>query len=240
MYTYDWASLDRETIFNILYSIKNEIISTPVKVNKVHSLLSKQIKEYLPVKIRKEFKKNMNKNTMLIGGRYYSEQDRNNRRSIELRFVYNSLDKSLKFTNKKFKKICITFADTILHEIIHMRQYRRRGFKELKGYHSTAKKSKQRQEQIYLGNTDEIGAYSFNIACELNDKFNGHKLKIINYLNNSNLERDRISEDWEMYIRVFDHNHNHRIIKRLKKRVMHYVSKNQLDKPFQTDDWICY
>jgi hypothetical protein len=38
-------------------------------------------------------------------------------------------------------------ADTILHEIMHMRQYRRRKFKILPDYASTAEKTEQRAEQ---------------------------------------------------------------------------------------------
>ena len=70
-----------------------------------------------------------------------------------------------------------------MHELIHMRQYRRRKFKVLPDYASNADKTEQRDEQSYLGNSDEIDAYSYNIACELMDKFKYDTAKVVNYLN---------------------------------------------------------
>jgi hypothetical protein len=121
-----------------------------------------------------------------------------------------------------------------------MRQYRKRRFKSLPDYASTAKKTKQREEQQYLGNSDEVDAYSFNIACELNDKFNGQKSQIIQHLNENQKGTRRRLDCWLMYLKAFNHDHNHRIIKRVKKRVTYYLNRSQIDKPFHKKDWINY
>ena len=120
-----------------------------------------------------------------------------------------------------------------------MRQYRRRNFKSLPQYASTAARTKVREEQEYLGCTDEIDAYGFNIACELVTKFNGNQKSIIKFLN-QDLKGLRRKGCWMMYLTAFKHDHNHEIIKRLKKKIIRYLPRAYSGKPFKSCDWICY
>jgi DNA-binding NtrC family response regulator len=129
-------------------------------------------------------------------------------------------------------------ADTVLHEIMHMRQYRRRKFKDLPDYASTAARAEKRQEQEYLGNSDEIDAYSFNIACELLDKFHGNTKKAVNYLNEHQKGLRRRHNCWRMYLKAFDYEHNHPIIQRVKKKVIRYMPHALNGKPYRNKDWI--
>jgi hypothetical protein len=134
--------------------------------------------------------------------------------------------------------MCYTIADTILHEIMHMRQYRRRKFKILPDYASTAEKTEQRAEQEYLGCSDEVDAYSFNIACELMDKFKYDPVQVIQYLNEDQKGLRRRHNSWRMYLKAFDHNHDHTIIKRLKKKIIKYLPRAINGKPYRNKDWI--
>jgi hypothetical protein len=134
--------------------------------------------------------------------------------------------------------MCILFADTILHELMHMRQYRSRKFKQLPDYASTAEKDEQNQEQSYLGNPDEIDAYGFNIACELLDKFRGDEQQVIEYLSEDQKGLRRRYNCWRMYLKAFNHDHNHVIIKRVKKKVIRYIPNAKLGKPYRKKDWI--
>jgi hypothetical protein len=134
--------------------------------------------------------------------------------------------------------MCTTIADTILHEIIHMRQFRRRNFKELPDYASNAEKSKIREEQEYLGCSDEIDAYGFNIACELIDKFGKNKRQIVNYLNENQKGKKRRHNSWRMYLKAFEHDHNHPILQRVKKKVVRYLPAAEAGKPYRNKDWI--
>jgi hypothetical protein len=152
--------------------------------------------------------------------------------------VYKKGDSSVNLTKQRFNKLCYTIADTILHEIIHMRQFRRRKFKNLPDYPSNASRSAQREEQSYIGNSDEIDAYSFNIACELMDQFNNDQLKIIKYLNLDQKGSRANFNTWKMYLRAFDHEHDHPIIKRVKKKVIRYLPLAEVGKPYRNQDWI--
>jgi hypothetical protein len=237
-YKFDWSELDRQYLFDILYLIKNKIVNESLTIPKFQDIVVRHLKSHFPVKAKRIFDKEVEKGWVYIGGAYYSDLDKEKKQSIEICLAYNSTDKTIKLTPKKFNNLCIVFADTLLHEIIHMRQFRKRGFKELPDYASTAQRDKQRQEQEYLGNNDEIDAYSFNIACELTKEFNGRTRDIIKFLNqNQQVSRKRFN-CWRMYLKAFDHDHRHPIIKRVKKRVVYYLPKALQGKPFRSCDWI--
>jgi hypothetical protein len=175
-----------------------------------------------------------------MGGTYYSDFDKNGHtRFIEIVLCYHPLDEKIKLTEYRWTRLCALFADTILHEVIHMRQYRRRDYKDIPGYESSANLARKRNEQIYLGNSDEIDAYSFNIACQLLDRFGEDKTSIVNYLN-TDLNDKRLKKDgFRMYLDAFDHNHSHRVIRKLKKKVMNYIPNAQeIAKPYKTSDWL--
>ena len=134
--------------------------------------------------------------------------------------------------------MCTTIADTLLHEIIHMRQFRRRNFKQLPDYASNAEKSELREEQEYLGCSDEIDAYGFNIACELMNKFGKNNIQVVNYLNENQKSKKRRPNSWRMYLKAFEHDHNHPIIQRVKKKVVRYLPAAEVGKPYRNKDWI--
>jgi hypothetical protein len=170
---------------------------------------------------------------------YDGRPDRKNLKAITLTLHFNPDAKSIKIQKSDFKKMCASFADTLLHEIIHTRQYRRRGFADIPGYLSTARAGKQRSEQNYLGHPDEIDAYSFNIACQLLDKFHNNQKKIIKYLNSDLSNKKKPDNPFISYLRAFDHDHDHIVIKRLKKKIINYMPNAvELDKPYKTTDWL--
>jgi hypothetical protein len=168
---------------------------------------------------------------------YHSDYDQSKAKSIQLDFVYNLTDKNITISRRRFNRLCYTIADTMQHEIIHMRQFRKRKFKLLPGYNSTAESQKIRLEQEYLGDPDEVDAYSYNIACELYCKFDGNQKRIVNYLNEDQQGKRRTHNSWRMYLKAFGHDHNHRIIKRVKKRVIYYLPKAANGRPFRACDW---
>ena len=173
-----------------------------------------------------------------VGGVYYSDKDQQGKKCIEIVFHYNPLHDTIKVTKQRFTNICKNIADTVLHEVVHMRQYRRRDFKDLPDYASTAASSKIREEQSYLGCTDEIDAYGFNIACELMDKFDGNYKKIVRYLEKNHRGEQLRGCSFKMYLKAFDHDHDHEIIKRLKKKTIQYLPRAEEGKPFKSKDWI--
>jgi hypothetical protein len=235
---YDWSLLDRKGLAEFLWSIYPEVCGEDIAISQFHAVLCKHIKKYLPIKITKSRDQKVEFDWVYVGGTYYSDMDREKQQCIELVLVYNTFQDTLNMSSKRYHRMCYTIADTILHEIMHMRQYRRRKFKILPDYASTAEKTEQRAEQEYLGCSDEVDAYSFNIACELMDKFKQDSNKIVNYLNEDQQRLRRRSNGWRMYLKAFDHDHDHPIIKRVKKKVIKYLPHALIGKPYRNKDWI--
>lgn len=235
---FDWSVLDRSNIFDFLWQISSDIINKPLTVSAFHKKIIGHIRSQIPIRFRKVLDPTHQKGHVYVGATYYSDYDQQRKKCIELNLGYQQTEKILKLSQLKYKKICLLIADSILHEIMHMRQYRRRNFKVLPEYNSSAEKTEVRKEQIYLGCSDEIDAYGFNIACELHDKFDGNEHQIIRYLNEKQRGKNRVHNSWRMYLHAFGHDHNHKIIKRLKKKVVHYLPAARRGKPYRNNDWI--
>jgi len=221
-----------------MWSLHPKVTNKEISIEKFHRILGNHVKKHLPIKLKKWGDSDVESNCFWIGGAYYSDLDKQKEKSIELIFVYKSKQDTIKLSANNFHRSCHTITHTIMHELIHMRQYRRRKFKDLPDYNSTAEKTEQREEQTYLGNTDEIDAYGFNIACELLWKFKNDKDKVIAYLNEDQKGKRRKHDSWRMYLKAFNHDHEHPIIKRVKRKVVRYLPNALYGKPYRNRDWI--
>jgi len=112
-------------------------------------------------------------------------------------------------------------------------------FKDIPGYQSTAYYARDRKEQEYYGHKDEMGAFAFNIACELHDKFGNNFDAAKHYLDN-NLSKRAKKSCWHKYMKTFDWNHNHPVIRSMKKKIIRNLPYAQIGKPFKTPDHLTY
>ena len=236
--SYNWSEWDKQSIIDFVMIVKGDIVGKTLTISQFHDIITKHIKKWMPVRVRKSQELQVEPTFVWVGGVYHTEYDMNKEKAIELCFAYSLADRTLAYTGRRFNRLCSRIADVLLHEIIHMRQARKRNFKSLPGYSSTAESTKQRQEQEYLGDNDEIDAYAFNMACELNEKFNGNMVSIVRYLNEEQKGKRRHYDTWRTYLKAFEWDQNHRIIKRIKKRSIYYLSRTQVSKPFHSKDWI--
>ena len=234
---FDWSTLSRNSIISHVMSISPLLIGIKIPAVEVHNILKNNLKELAPLKIKRTYTCKVDPGVPYIGGSYHSYLDQEYDKCIELCFYYFDEDTVIKFNRKQLYETAVLIADTMLHEIMHMRQYRRREFKSLPDYNSKAYRLDKRKEQAYLGNTDELDAYAFNIACELFEKFKGNTRDIVEYLNKP-LKRTRHRNHWKIYLKAFDYDHNHSIIKRLKKKVIGYLPAAAIGKPYKTNEWI--
>ena len=236
--SYNWSEWDKHTIVDMVYMARDDLVNKTLTISDFHNIITKHIKKWMPVRVRKSQELQVEPTFVWVGGVYHTEYDMNKQKAIELCFAYSLADTKLTYTGRRFNRLCSRIADVLLHEIIHMRQARKRNFKSLPGYSSTAESTKQRHEQEYLGDNDEIDAYAFNMACELDEKFNGDMKRIVDYLNEEQKGKRRNYDTWRTYLRAFNWDQNHRIIKRIKKRSIYYLSRTQVSKPYQCKDWI--
>lgn len=235
---FDWSSLDRSILYSYMYEARKHIVGKALTIDQIHRILSNQAKKYLPIKTKMIRTAEQEHGIIYIGGCYYGDDDKHKQsRFIEVCFSYFVWDHYLTITDYRWRRICSVFADTMLHEIIHMKQYRSRRFKEIPGYESTAHLVSQRKDQNYYGHPDEIGAYAFNIACELYDRFGTNYQASKRYLNTSHTLKHKASS-YLRYFKTFECNHQHAVIKRLKKKVIHYLPYAEIGKPFKTSEYL--
>jgi hypothetical protein len=236
--SFDWVKLTRNSIIDIVKKSLNEIPSI-VPVLEFHNRISILLKKHIPIRSRKKFiPRYIESGQLAIAGHYYSEHDEAGSKSIEVIFSYYSKDDHIKLNRKRINGIGALIADTILHEIIHMSQHRKKDFLQSPSYHSCARVVKIREEQRYLGKFDEIDAYAFNIVDELADRFGPIPSKIIAYINSDQRNRQQKNNSWLIYIRAFEHDHNHPVIRRLKKRVVKYLDRIHIGKPYDVNLWL--
>jgi hypothetical protein len=237
---FDWSKLDRNQLCAILNDVKKKVVGHTLLIEDLHKILANQIRKNLPVRVKLLRNSEQEHGIIYIGGCYYGDQDEEfESRYVEIVLSYFIWDEYLKITQHRWKRMCEVFADTVLHEIIHIRQYRTRKWKNIPGYCSSAESSKQRKEQIYYGHPDEIGAYAFNIACELYDRFGNNQNLSIKYLNSNQAVRHR-SSTYLRYLKTFDMDHSHSIIRRLKKKVIYYLPYAKIGKPFKTSNYLTF
>jgi hypothetical protein len=237
--TANWSALDRSSLYAYFYSLGGRIVGKRLTPDQIHRALSKHIKSVFPIKVKKCIDAKIEQGYIYTGGMYHSDFDKKDKTAIEVNFSYHPFDETLKFTEYRWRRLSIRFADVMLHEIIHMRQFRARGFKNIPGYQSTAESTKLRKEQEYYGDTDEMGAFAFNIACEMIDRF-GYRPTVIKQYMDSNDARRHKNCWWHNYLRYFNWDHDHRIIRRMKRKVMHQLENASIGKPFKTTDWLTY
>jgi hypothetical protein len=175
----------------MFYSLNSEIVGKELSPSQIQKRISRHVKRHIPVKIKKCIYAPTTKGFVFMGGVYYSDLDRKKVPAIEVNFNYNPEDKKLRLTNHRFKRMAVRFADVVLHEIVHQRQFRSRNFKNIPGYQSTAEYAKERKQQEYYGDRDEMGAHAFNCACELIDRFGYDTFTIGQYLDSNQCRRHK-------------------------------------------------
>lgn len=236
---YDWSTLDRSLIREMVKVSSSTIVGNSFTPHTFTKEIRDTFRSFdVPIKVTMTKNKETTKNAVWVGGLYDSVLDKKHRKFISVVLNYNPTQKQIKLTNRSVNLLATSIADTILHEVIHTRQYRRRGHKDIPGYESTAELGKQRRDQVYYGHDDEIDAYAFNIACFLNDRFKGDKTRIVQYLNSDLSDRRLKKNAYKTYMAAFDYDHNHRVIKKLKKKVFYYLPYTAIGKPYKTADWL--
>ena len=237
---FNWSLLDRDTLYSMLYSLKPEIVDRRLPIGEITGIISKHIKAHLPIKIRSHRHRPVKKGEVWIGGAYYSDDDKQGKkRFIEIELAFPTTADTMKTSLYRWERVCTLFADTILHEIIHIRQYRARNFKDIPGYESTAYYAKDRAWQEYYGHRDEMGAHSFNLAQDMIDKF-GVDPKAIRECLDSKVPKRVRPNGWGRFMKSFDYDHAHTKVRQMKHKIMTQLENAWHGKPFKTPNYLTY
>jgi len=223
----------------MLYGLKYLVVNKKLKPYELQKLLRTRIKEFLPIRVVMQKDSKQQKSLVYVGGAYYADYDVQEKRYIEVVFSYRNAQDTYRLSERRWERLCTLFADTVLHEIVHLRQYRSRNFKTIPGYLSTAYYAKDRREQEYYGHKDEMGAFAFNIACELYDRFGENFDAAKKYLD-TNLTKRSKRTSWHRFLKAFDWDHNHPIVCSMKKKIIRNLPYAVIGKPFKTNDYLTY
>jgi hypothetical protein len=232
---YNWSTLNRSDLIALFLPLGAELVGKKIRISAFQRQLSSFAKSHLPVRVVQTRDPKMTANSVAVGGYYVSSDDQAGRKSITINMAYAPGDRWIKFSAYRWRRVSRLLADTILHEIIHMRQARARQFKDLPGYESTAYYARQRRAQEYLGHSDEIGAYAFNIACELWDQFGDDWDAVRSYID-SDQARRRKRSSLHYYLKTFDWDHKHPVVRRLKTKIVYYWPRVGSGRPFANND----
>ena len=237
---FNWSLLDRDTLYSMLYNLKPEIVDKRLPIGEITSIISKHIKAHLPLKVTSNRFKPVKPGEVWIGGAYHSYLDKaGNKRFIEVELAFPTKSQTMKTSQYRWERMCRLFADTVLHEIIHTRQYRARNFKDIPGYESTAYYAKDRREQEYYGHRDEMGAHSFNLAQDMIDKFGFDTKAIKEYLDSPVPRRVRPT-GWGRFMKAFEYDHTHPKVCQMKRKIMNQLEYAYQGKPFKTTNHLTY
>lgn len=231
---FNWNCIDRYFLIDYLLQVETKIVKKNLTIDQFHKILTTHIKKLIPVKCKKNYNPSVKSNTIHVGGNYYYLLDEQHKKSIQLEFHYSTKNNYINFSSNKFYYNCYLITNVILHEIIHMKQFRSRRFKLTKEYKSKSKNLALKDKQEYLGHVDEIDAWAFVIACELNDTIGDHE-KIINLVSKLKYSTKK-SYTLDLYLKTFRNDTS--VIEKLKKKIINYVPSANRGKPFRYSSFI--
>jgi len=215
--TFNWYAVCRKDLIDTVMFCKKILVGRGKSTNLFFDTIKYQLKKKYPILIRKKLSKDDN---IKIGGKFLVERDIHNKKSIIVEFFLPNLT-HINISSQYLLNIAKCIADTVLHELIHMRQYRSSNYR-INFYPS------------YFSMI-EIQAYSFNIACEMYDNILD-KTKML-----SLIEKNKISEfsnTYNFYLKLCNNNLQHIVMKKIKNQIKKYLPLVKKGFPFKSGKWL--
>ena len=215
-----------ETVCAICVNVKSSAKSG-LTFQKLLTQVRRQFKLHdIYLKIKTTRDKHLDSTVFYANGFYDPEDDKNGDVAIELNLIHN-FPKDHVWYSEHAKDILVQIFDTVVHELRHQRQYRKRKFRV--GF------DRGTEHREYLADPDEIDAYSISIATELIRSLG--KARALRYLHNiDTLCRFKMGEHYvspslSMYRGEFP-NQNDPVIRSLTKKVYVRLQKVDTDNVF--------
>lgn len=141
---------------------------------------------------------------------YDWEDDECCKTSIELVLISNPQEKFLIFSDDLYERLSKIIADSLIHELVHMKQARSRDY----AYRDFKHNYSETDERKYLGNPDEIDAYAHNICADFKEI--SENIKRLNAPSKVSMIE---SMNLWIYLKAFGHDVSTPVLKRLLKKV---------------------
>ncbi len=160
------------------------------------------------VKLKIVRDKELEKNDWTIGAEYDPALDEIGQKPFRLNFIINH-DRIVpwEITKEDCQELSLCLLETLVHEYQHLKQYRARGYVNLKHkYKGPRPVIDDNSEVDYLSNPDELDAYSENIATRL-------------YIERDMLNITRDKEHWDLHTYYKAFGKEHPVTKELKSLI---------------------
>ena len=213
------------SIMELVCAICNKVRSSTKQGLSFPKLMNQVRREFkssnIDIKLTTTRDKTLNEDCVYVNGYYDPEDDKEHECAIELIIVHN-FQKDLVWYPTHSTLILTQIFDTVVHELRHQRQYRKRKFK--------VGPERGQGHKEYLADPDEVDAYSISIATELVRSLG--RTRALRYLHNIDtlsrfkLNKQFVSPCLGMYVGEFSNPRNP-IIKKLTKKI--YIRLKKID-----------
>jgi len=213
------------SIMELVCAICNKVRSSTKQGLSFPKLMNQVRREFkssnIDIKLTTTRDKTLNEDCVYVNGYYDPEDDKEHECAIELIIVHN-FPKDLVWYPTHSTLILTQIFDTVVHELRHQRQYRKRKFK--------VGPERGQGHKEYLADPDEVDAYSISIATELVRSLG--RTRALRYLHNIDtlsrfkLNKQFVSPCLGMYVGEFSNPRNP-IIKKLTKKI--YIRLKKID-----------
>jgi hypothetical protein len=207
----------REQVHKICQSLKDKIVSQVFSIDDLVYSVGKFISQKFRVSVLHAKAWEVESTELNINAFYDPERDELGKPSIELILVTNPNDQYLILDEELWTLFVNRLADSLAHELIHMRQARARDFIFVE---SRAYRDMEIDENLtYLSDLDEIDAYAYNIATELKE----HSDPLSKLKNPAAVSVNDSINLWA-YLQAFSKDLKNPAIKRLLKKVYKHLT----------------
>jgi hypothetical protein len=215
-HNFDFNIPTRKELLPLLDYLSDRIVDTVVPVEEMLSVMSAHIGTRFRVHVLAVSNIEVTPGDIDVNALYDQDLDEAGKIPIELILITNPTETSYLWNRANFNIVAKRIVDSIIHEMTHMHQARDRQFLEV-GLEVKKYQTDKEEAQDYLGQPDEIDAYSHNIASELADANNIGDITY--FLNQPTMIPLQISTNLWAYINTFDRNIQHPVIRKLLKKV---------------------
>ncbi len=207
----------RNQIVEIVDSLKPEVIDRFYQINEFVDVLGKFLGNAFFVNVTQASAAEVDQDDINVNAYYDPDLDARKQACIEILLITHHLATHIHITPELWNTLTKRIADSIAHEMIHMKQYRSRAWEDV--FIVEEVEDQHQAAQLHLSIPDEIDAYAYNIASELREHPN--PLSLLTHIKDIKLQ-DSINL-WAYY-KTFDSNPNHPVIKKLVKKVYKYLT----------------
>lgn len=216
----------RKEVLEIFDELKPIVVNNFFTVEDLVNAIGVFIGERFHIHVKHAESAQVDQNSIQFNGFYDGGLDEAGDIPIEIYMITNPIQDVILIDNEQFDLIGRELADTLAHEVIHMKQSRSRDFLEVGIIVDKEPESEEEENRYYLSSPDEINAYAYNIANELLER--NSLPMVMKKLNNLRAISMQDSMNLWAYVQTFNKDATHPVLKKLIKKV--YISLINLSK----------